>query len=70
MLPGCAEVACASGIHGKHLNQNRTAFGWIRDAGKTPKALAATKAGQPKHALFLPGDLQPDAYNLRTPRTN
>lgn len=48
-------VVCSWGIHGKHLGQDETVLGWI---GNRPVyALGFTAGGQPRHPLYVKGDV-------------
>lgn len=50
-------IVCAWGHHGDYLGQADTALGWI---GERPvHVLGLTKAGHPRHPLYLRGDAQP-----------
>jgi hypothetical protein len=49
---------------GTHLSHTRaqTVLRVIRDAGRTPHALAVTKSGAPGHPLYLPASRRPEPY--------
>lgn len=55
----CGEVVCAWGAHGSYMDQGNTVLGWLADVPINPCALALTKDGQPRHPLYLKGDLRP-----------
>ncbi|UJX46613.1 DUF1643 domain-containing protein [Xanthobacter sp. YC-JY1] len=47
-------IVCAWGAHGAHLGQDETALGWL--GSRLRFALGLTKAGHPKHPLYVKGD--------------
>jgi hypothetical protein len=47
-------VICAWGVHGGHHDQDRVVYGWLRRVGVAPFALGVTKAGHPRHPLYVP----------------
>jgi hypothetical protein len=49
-------VVCAWGNHGTYMQQDETVLGWITEYGITPHCLGVTKAGNPKHPLYLKAD--------------
>jgi len=54
---GCAwadAVVCAWGTHGAHLGRGAAVAGLIRAAGATPLHLGLSKAGHPRHPLYVP----------------
>ena len=58
-------VVCAWGTHGTLMDQDRTVYGWLEEAGVTPKCLRLTKDGHPAHPLYLPKDLKPIPFEVR-----
>lgn len=56
-------VVCAWGAHGRHIDQDEMALGWIESAGGVPHALKLTKNGCPSHPLYLPANLSPFRWN-------
>lgn len=46
-------VVCAWGSNGDHLDQARTALGWIDGAFDELFALGVTRDGQPRHPLYV-----------------
>lgn len=52
-------VVCAWGVHGVHMNRGNVVLKMLSDARILPEALAKTKAGIPKHPLYLKSDLTP-----------
>ncbi len=53
-------VILAWGIHGDFLNRNKKVLSYLRE----PHCLALTKAGQPRHPLYLSKDLKPIRFEL------
>lgn len=59
-------VVCAWGAHGRHLGQDETALGWIEASGDHDiRALGLTKAGCPRHPLYLPLSTAPVPFGER-----
>lgn len=56
----CGVVVCAWGAHGSHLGQAETVMGWL-PSDKT-YCLGKTKAGHPRHPLYLPDDQPLERY--------
>lgn len=56
-------IICAWGAHGDHIGQDETALGWL-DTDKC-YALGLTKAGHPKHPLYLPASAKPTRFSGR-----
>lgn len=53
---GCAwadKVVCAWGTHGAHLDRGPAVERLIRATGVTPNHLGLSKAGHPKHPLYI-----------------
>lgn len=46
-------IVCAWGAHGTHRDQDKTVMGWLDRWAIEPKCLGETKAGQPKHPLYV-----------------
>jgi len=55
-------VIAAWGVHGAHRNQGPTAATALRAAGYTLHHLGLTKAGHPRHPLYLPYSAQPTLW--------
>lgn len=56
----CALVVAAWGVHGRHLDQHQQVWGWTgRDH---LMALGFTKAGDPRHPLYVKGDAPLQEY--------
>ncbi len=64
---GADIIICAWGARGASQDQDRTVLGWLDRYGWTKKthALKLTKAGQPCHPLYLPGDSKPFRFGER-----
>lgn len=60
-----AAVVCAWGVHGVYMDQDRTMLGWIEAEGLKPMALDLTKAGHPKHPLYLSATRRPMPFEGR-----
>ena len=58
-------VICGWGTHGTHQDQGEHALDWLEREGATILALDTTKAGLPKHPLYLKADLLPSPYSGR-----
>ena len=52
-------VVAAWGVHGAHRNQGATVAARLRAAGHVMHHLGLTKAGHPRHPLYLPYSAQP-----------
>jgi len=55
-------VIAAWGVHGAHLNQGPKAAAALRKSGYTLHHLGLTKAGHPRHPLYLPYSAQPNTW--------
>lgn len=51
------KIVCAWGAHGGHIDQDETTLGWL--GSRKRYALGLTKAGHPKHPLYLRSDAAP-----------
>lgn len=49
-----ATIVCAWGAHPIAAKRAGVVLGYIRKAGKTPMCLGTTKAGTPRHPLYVP----------------
>jgi hypothetical protein len=62
-------VICGWGVHGGHIGQDETMLGWLQDRiDLLPRqvaimALGITKAGHPRHPLYLPSNAPLISYN-------
>lgn len=57
-------VIAAWGVHGAHRNQGPTAAARLRDGGLKLHHLGLTKAGHPRHSLYLPYSAQPQLWSV------
>jgi hypothetical protein len=56
-------VIAAWGMHGAHKDQGRTVAHRLRTEGHTLYHLGLTKAGHPRHPLYLPYSAQPQIWS-------
>ncbi len=56
------EVVAAWGAHGEHLERGAAVEALLRETGTRPKHLGLTKAGHPKHPLYIGYSVQPEAW--------
>ena len=49
-----ALVVCAWGVHGDHRSQNAVVLEWLRALDVHPQCLGVTRAGHPRHPLYVP----------------
>ncbi|WP_299371434.1 DUF1643 domain-containing protein [uncultured Tateyamaria sp.] len=56
------QVIAAWGTHGAHLNRGHAVSTLLRDTGKPLFHLGLSKAGHPKHPLYLPYTQQPEPW--------
>ena len=62
ILSGCVwgdKIICAWGTHGSHLNRGEKVLEIIRTISKNPYHLGLTKAGFPKHPLYISYEQDP-----------
>ena len=57
------EVICAWGTHGAHLNRGPDMEVILRATGQTLYHLGVSKAGHPKHPLYISYEKQPEIWN-------
>ncbi len=65
ILMGCNwadQVVCAWGAHGAHMDRGQAVEVLLRGTGKPLYHLGLTKAGQPKHPLYIGYDRQPEPW--------
>ncbi len=55
-------IVCAWGAHGKHLGRGATVERLLRATGRDLYSLGLTKAGAPKHPLYIGYDRQPELW--------
>jgi len=70
---GCAwadAVVCAWGTHGAHLGRGAAVAALIRAAGVTPLVLGLSKAGHPRHPLYVPYAQAPRPWPARAATAN
>lgn len=56
---GASLVVCAWGAYPHLEGRGQKVLDDLKEMGRTPRALALTKGGQPRHPLYLPADLKP-----------
>ena len=56
-------IVCAWGARGGHLDRNASVLRLIRSAGGVPHVLGLTRAGHPRHPLYMPGTAKPRAWD-------
>lgn len=56
-------IVCAWGAHGGLLDRNTSVLRLIRSAGGVPHVLGLTRAGHPRHPLYMPGTAKPRAWD-------
>ena len=59
--PG-ARIVCAWGSHGAHLDRGRHVEALLRGTGRELFHLGLTKAGAPKHPLYIGYERQPELW--------
>jgi hypothetical protein len=55
-------VLCAWGVHGAHLGRDRMVADLLRSQGLALHHLGLTRAGAPRHPLYLPYSAQPQPW--------
>lgn len=61
-------IVVAWGQHGGLNDHDETVLGWIESAGGKPLCLGTTRAGFPRHPLYVPAATAPVAYAGRVKR--
>jgi len=56
------EIVAAWGTHGEHLDRGKVVENLLRSQTKIPKHLGLTKAGHPKHPLYISYQTQPQNW--------
>ena len=67
ILEGCDwadQIIAAWGSHGDHLNHGAHVASLLRATGKPVYALGLTKAGHPKHPLYIAYTQQPELWDI------
>ncbi|QQA43116.1 DUF1643 domain-containing protein [Pelagovum pacificum] len=59
---GGDRVVCAWGTHGAHLDRGPTVERLLRDTGRELTHLGLSKAGHPKHPLYIGYGVQPEPW--------
>ena len=65
ILDGCAwadTVVCAWGTHGAHLGRGARVAALVRGTGAAPHHLGLSKAGHPKHPLYIAYTQRPEPW--------
>lgn len=62
------QIICAWGAHGAHLGRGAAVERLLRGTGRELFHLGLTKAGDPKHPLYIGYDRQPELWHLVTER--
>ena len=58
-------IICGWGAHGSFMDRGKHVLTLLHGAGARPEALALTADGEPRHPLYLRGDLKPFALERR-----
>ncbi|WP_415182156.1 DUF1643 domain-containing protein [Phaeovulum sp.] len=61
-LPWADQIICAWGAHGAHLGRGAVVEALLRRLGTPLFHLGLTKAGAPKHPLYISYDRQPEPW--------
>ncbi len=56
------EIVCAWGTHGEHMNRGEDVERLMRGTGLPLKHLGLSKAGHPKHPLYIGYRVQPETW--------
>lgn len=67
IVEGCAwadQIIAAWGTHGEHLNQGPHIARLLRETGQPVHHLGLTKAGHPKHPLYIAYTQQPQLWDI------
>lgn len=64
-LPWADQVICAWGTHGEHLARGPAVETLLRDVGAKLYHLGLSKAGHPKHPLYIGYQVQPELWEAR-----
>lgn len=63
-LPWADRVICAWGTHGAHLDRGAQVAAMLRGAGAGLWHLGLSKAGHPKHPLYIGYEVQPQPWEV------
>lgn len=63
-LPWADQVVCAWGTHGAHLDRGPAVEALLRTAGVHLTHLGLSKAGHPKHPLYIGYAVQPQSWEI------
>lgn len=64
MAVGAGLVVGAWGVHGEYMDRGRRVAGMLRSCGIKLHCLGTTKAGHPRHPLYLKGTSVPELYTV------
>lgn len=56
------QIICGWGVHGEHLSRGPAVEALLRDAGYELQVLGLTKAGHPRHPLYIGYKVQPELW--------
>lgn len=65
---GASLVLAAWGVHGEYQGRDRAVRQLLEEAGVVPLALGFTKAGHPRHPLYMPKSAEPRPFVLEVAR--
>ena len=55
-------ILCAWGVYGAHRSRNEAVSAILRASGKSLLALGLSKAGHPRHPLYVSYEIRPDPW--------
>ena len=58
------QIICAWGAHGAHLDRGAAVTALLRASGRDLRHLGLTKAGAPRHPLYIAYDRQPEPWRF------
>ncbi len=56
------DLVAAWGAHGEHMGRGKEVEALLRNLGSSPKHLGLTKAGHPKHPLYIGYAVKPEVW--------
>lgn len=65
LASSCDRVIAAWGVRGGFLDRDRDAMSMLNAVGVRPFALGITRAGFPRHPLYVPANVEPVLYRGR-----